>query len=64
MTYDVGWGFDLGEEVAHMTTNVSPGPNPDDEVAFRYEADFIRADEISRIEDEESGAVLFDVAES
>lgn len=64
MTYDIAWGYDLGAEVAHMTTNVSPGPSAEDEVKFTYGTDFFRADEILTIEDEETGSLLFDRVES
>ena len=61
MALDVAWGYDQGEDVAHVTTNVSPGPGPDDEVELPYGLDFFHANEITRIEDVETGAVLFDL---
>ena len=55
MVNDVAWGFDAGDDVAHITTNVSPG---DPSVA--REIDYFLADDIARIEDEETGAILFE----
>ena len=46
------WGYDVGDEVAHITTNISP-PNVEYDVEFFYEVDFFRADEIEKIEDVE-----------
>ena len=63
MTYDVAWGYDLGKDVAHITTNISPGPDPDEDIEFQYELNFFHANEIIRIEDVETTAVLFDVAD-
>jgi hypothetical protein len=59
MTLDVTWGYDLGDDVAHITTNISPGPSPDDDLEFHYGIDFFFANEITKIEDFETGAVLF-----
>lgn len=52
--YDVAWGLDAGEDVAHVTTNVSPGPGAG------HEVDFFHANEIARIEDPGTGAILFE----
>jgi hypothetical protein len=60
--FDVGWGYDLGQDVAHITTNCSPGPDPED-VEFPFECDFFLADQISRIVDLETNALLFDLEE-
>jgi hypothetical protein len=54
LVWDIAWGFDLGEDVAHITTNISPGPGVECAV------DFFHADEILRIEDEENGAILLE----
>ena len=62
MTRDVAWGYDLGEDVAHITTNVSPGPDADEEVEFSYQIDFFYADRIAKIEDAETGGVLFELS--
>jgi hypothetical protein len=61
MTYDVAWGYDVGEDVAHVTTNVSPGPPSVDDLEFPVELDFFRANEIVKVEDADTGAVLFDL---
>ncbi len=63
MTLDVGWGYDRGDDVAHITTNCSPGPSPDDELPFQHHIDDFRADEITKIEDVETGTILFDLAD-
>ena len=61
MVHDVAWGYDLGEDVAHVTTNVSP-PNVDYEVDFTYDVDFFRSNEVVRIEDVETGMLLFETS--
>ena len=61
MVFDVGWGYDLGEDVAHITTNCSPGPDREADVAFLYELDCFLADEISKIADANSDQVLFEL---
>jgi hypothetical protein len=57
---DVAGGYDLGDEVAHITTNISPGPDPDDELASSCAIDFFFADEITQVFDHHSGALLFE----
>jgi hypothetical protein len=59
MVHNVAWGYDLGEDVAHLTTNIT-SLDQESDVEFRYESDFFRADEVVRIEDVETSAVLFD----
>jgi hypothetical protein len=54
MVYNVAWGFDLGTDVAHVTTNISPGQGTG------HTIDFFHATEIRRIEDPETGIVLFE----
>jgi hypothetical protein len=49
---DIAWGYDDGEEWAHITTNISPGP------AEKGAIDFISTNRIVRILDEE-GTILF-----
>jgi len=56
--HDVAWGYDLGEDIAHITTNISPGPPGPCEI------DFFHANEIARIEDVEDGSVLFELPSS
>lgn len=56
MCYDVAWKFDPQDRVAHITTNISPGPDS------AHQVDNFRADEIVRIEDPKSpgGQPLFE----
>ena len=61
VTHDVAWGYDLAEEVAHITTNISP---PDNEIVSAHGIDFFHANEITKIEDLETMAVLFDVTDA
>jgi hypothetical protein len=61
MVLDIGWGFDLGEDIAHITTNVSPGPGSEDESEHSWGVHFFHADQIVKIEDAETGAVLLDL---
>ena len=61
MILDIAWGFDLGDEVAHITTNISPGPDPDEEAPYPFDVELLAADEITRIQDPETGAVLLDL---
>lgn len=58
MVHDLCWGYDSGEAVAHVTTNISP-PDQEYDVEFEYGIDFFHADEVVKIEDVETGAVLF-----
>ena len=52
--HDVACGYDLGDDVAHVTTNISPGPGQPCDV------DFFHANEVARIEDAQDGHLLFD----
>lgn len=54
--YDVAWGYDMGDEVAHITSNISPGP------AIACGVDFFLASEIQRIEDGQDGRRLFEAS--
>ncbi len=54
MVYDVAWGFDEGEDVAHITSNISPGPSTERTI------DFFHATEISRIENPDTDEILFE----
>jgi hypothetical protein len=56
LVYDVAWGYDMGEEVAHITTNISPGPGTPCEV------DFFHATEIVQIRDGIDGQIVFETA--
>lgn len=50
--WDIAWGYDMGDEYAHITTNVSPG-------AENRTVDFFFTNEISEIVDSSSGGILF-----
>lgn len=54
-SYNVAWGYDLGDLVAHITTNISP-PDPDNELPV----DFFFANEVVRIVDPENEAIWFE----
>jgi hypothetical protein len=53
--YNVAWGYDLNDPVAHITTNISP-PQAADPTW-----DFFFADEVVRIVDPENGAIWFEL---
>lgn len=53
--YNIAWGYDFDDPVAHITTNISPAPT--DEPS----SDFFFADQIVRIVDPDDGAVWFEV---
>jgi hypothetical protein len=55
---NIAWGYDLGDPVAHVTTNISPLLAGAD-----LPVDFFRTDEVERIMDPENGAVWFDTDE-
>ncbi len=44
----------MGDEFDHVTTNISPGPSDE------HTVDFFFTSEVTRMEDEQSGRVLFD----
>lgn len=48
---DIAWGYDLGDEYAHITTNVSPGGGG-------LPVDFFYADAIVGLSDTASGEVI------
>jgi hypothetical protein len=49
--FDIAWGYDPGEAIAHLTTNCSP-PRPDRPI------DVIRSDEILKVVDPVIESVL------
>lgn len=57
LVYDVAWGFDLKGDVAHITTNISPGPSAE------HDIDFFHTNQIVRIDDPYTGAILFEQRE-
>ena len=63
MVRDVGWGYGQGEDIAHITTNCSPGPDPEEDVEFFYDIDAFFANQITKIEDLETSAVLFNLTD-
>ena len=50
--YDIAWGYDIGDQYAHVTSNVSPG------VEGR-QIDFFFTSDIERIIDPRTGTVIF-----
>jgi hypothetical protein len=53
--YNIAWGYDLGDPVAYITTNISPVPQID------HTSDFFFANEIAQIVDPDNGAVWFEL---
>ena len=53
VVYNIAWGYDLGNEVAHITTNISPEP------AVSHTCDFFAADEVVEIRDLEDDYSVF-----
>ncbi len=51
--FNIAWGYDLGDDYAHVTTNISPA---NDEPA---EVDFFTVDEVTKIADAETGRVVW-----
>ena len=52
--FNIAWGFDMDNPVAHITTNISPSP-PD-----THTVDYFEADEVVKIVHVETMAVLFE----
>lgn len=50
--YNIAWGYDLGDDYAHVTTNISPRQEDTSE-------DFFYTSDIIEIIDEESGRTVF-----
>jgi hypothetical protein len=50
---NIAWGYDMGDEFAHITTNISPGQ---DEV----EIHFFYVNDVVKIEDTESGQLVYE----
>jgi hypothetical protein len=53
MVYNVAWGYDMDDAVAHITTNISPNV-PD------VGMDFFFASDVVQIVDPENGALWFE----
>ena len=52
VVWDIAWGYDMGDEYSHITTNVSPGVEG-------ASVDFFYTTEIIEIIDPNSAEVLF-----
>jgi len=50
--YNIAWGYDLGDEYAHITTNISPSQDG-------ASIDFFYTSDIAEIIDEDSGRIIF-----
>ncbi|MEO8254577.1 MAG: hypothetical protein ABI554_09345 [Flavobacterium sp.] len=51
--WNIAWGYDIGDEFAHITTNISPEIKNSD-------IDFFYTNEIQNIEDRTNGKTLYD----
>lgn len=51
--HSIAWGYDLGDEIAHITTNTNL------ESSESHTIDFFYANQIAEINDDESGELLF-----
>nr|BAJ07054.1 putative integron gene cassette protein [uncultured bacterium] len=49
--WNIAWGYDMGDDFAHITTNISPG-QPEQDMDFFY------THEIVKINDGESGICI------
>jgi hypothetical protein len=52
---NIAWGYDIGDEWAHVTTNISP-PRKGASISFFHTSDVLR------LVDEESGSILFEAS--
>lgn len=50
--FDIAWGYDLGDQFAHVTTNISPGRDD-------RPIDVFFTSEVVKVADPETSAVLF-----
>jgi hypothetical protein len=51
--FDIAWGYDLGDDFAHITTNISP-PKEGVEVSFFY------VNQVSKLIDAETGLLIYE----
>ncbi|MEM9414362.1 MAG: hypothetical protein AAGA29_02640 [Planctomycetota bacterium] len=58
--FNIAWGYDLGEEIAHLTTNSSPKQKCQD-AQGAADIGFFQTHEIARIMDPFDGTILFDL---
>jgi hypothetical protein len=52
MIFNIAWGYDIGDEFSHVTTNVSPHIGA-------AEIDFFFTEDVASVVDPETGVVLF-----
>ena len=51
--FNIAWGYDIGDDFAHITTNISPKIRNSD-------IDYFYTNEIQKIEDGTNGKILYD----
>ncbi len=51
--FNIAWGYDFGDEWAHVTTNISPDQEG-------TSIDYFYTSDVLRLVDEESGSILFE----
>ena len=51
--FNIAWGYDIGYDFAHITTNISPEIRNSD-------IDYFYTNEIQKIEDRTNGSILYD----
>lgn len=51
---DITWGFDMGDDFAHITTNISP-------LQVGVIPDFFFANEVTKLIDPDTGESIYDV---
>jgi hypothetical protein len=55
--FNIAWGYDIGDDFAHVTTNISPDPQAEHTIDFFFISD------VRRLIDAETGASLFEVTD-
>jgi hypothetical protein len=55
--FNIGWGYDFGDDYAHVTTNTSP---PSDELK---DVDFFYVNEVVRLEDTDTSRIIWSIEE-
>jgi len=50
--FNIAWGYDIGDDFAHITTNISPEISNSD-------IDFFYTNEIQKIEERTNGKILY-----
>ncbi len=51
--FNIAWGYDIGDEFAHITTNISPAPQN------QHTIDFFYSNDIEKIKNPESNEILY-----